>query len=159
MTVGATTDAILTKQGPVAGVWDFTLDSTGDIATADFFDTALLMSLFCKRRASGSEVPQSRFRNGWIGNESNSDGFEIGSKIWLFQQSRLDNDTLNGITSAAREGLQWLLDRKFLDSITVTTTVLNGAVTLQIDLFRPNSPVDRRFFSLWDASGVTSSEG
>lgn len=158
MTVATTTDAVLTQQGPVAGRWDITIDSTGDINTEDFFDTALLMSIFAERRASSSEVPDSRRRRGWIGNESNVDGFEIGSKVWLFEQARLNRDTLNGITTAAIDGLQWFLDRGFMVNLAIDTVLADGQVTLQIDIFRPNSKVDRRFFDLWDASGVTSSE-
>lgn len=158
MTVGKNTDAVLTKSGPVPGVWDFTLDDAGGINTDDFFDTALLMSIFAERRASASEVPNSQQRRGWIGNESNADGFEIGSKVWLFEQARLSHDTFNGITSAATDGLQWLIDDGFAINIVVNTLLISGTVTLQIDIFRPNSPVDRRFFDLWDASGVTSSE-
>lgn len=116
------------------------------------------MSIFAERRASSSEVPDSRRRRGWIGNESNLDGFEIGSKVWLFEQARLNRDTLNGITTAAVDGLEWFLDRGFMVNLAIDTVLVDGQVTLQIDIFRPNSKVDRRFFDLWDASGVTSSE-
>ncbi|MEE9222972.1 MAG: phage GP46 family protein [Nitrosomonadaceae bacterium] len=139
--------------------WDISIDETGDILTADFFDTSLLVSIFAEKRASESEVPDSRLRRGWIGNESFTDGFEIGSKIWLFEQARLNRDTFNGITSAAIDSLQWLLDDGFVLNLAVDTVLINGEVALQIDIFRPNSKVDRRFFSLWDASGVTSVEG
>ncbi len=156
MTVNATTDAVLSRTS--SAKWDLTIDATGDILTADFFDTAMLMSIFAEKRASESEVPESRFRRGWIGNESFSDDFEIGSKIWLFEQARLNRDTLNGITSAAIEGLEWFLNRQFAINLIVDTVLIEGVVTLQIDIFRPNSKVDRRFFSLWDGSGTTSSE-
>ncbi len=156
MTVNATTDAVLSRTNNAK--WDLTIDATGDILTADFFDTAILMSIYAEKRASESEVPESRFRRGWIGNESFTDDFEIGSKIWLFEQARLDRDTLNGITSAAIEGLQWFLNRGFALNLIVDTVLVEGKVTLQVDIFRPNSKVDRRFFSLWDGSGVTSSE-
>lgn len=163
MTINKTTDAVLGPRDigvlePNIIKWDLSIDATGDILTADFFDTSLLMSLYAEKRASESEVPDSRLRRGWIGNESFTDNFEIGSKIWLFEQARLDRDTLNGITSAAVEGLQWILNRRFAVNLAVDTVLLKGKVTLQIDIFRPNSKVDRRFFSLWDASGVTSSE-
>ncbi len=156
MTIDATTDAVLSRTE--IAKWDLTIDATGDILTADFFDTALLMSIYAEKRASESEVPQSRLRRGWIGNESFADGFEIGSKIWLFGQARLNRDTLNGITSAAIEGLQWFLNRGFAINLAIDTVLIEGKITLQIDIFRPNSKVDRRFFSLWDGSGVTSSE-
>lgn len=157
MTVGATTDAVLAATDLVK--WDISLDEEGDILTADFFDTALLMSIFCERRATASEVPNQRDRRGWIGNESFTEGFEIGSKIWLFSQARLTQDTLNGITSAAQEAFQWLIDGDFVENITATTSFVEGLATLDIEIFRANSPVDRRLFSLWDASGVTTNTG
>ncbi len=156
MTIEATTDAILSRTENAK--WDLTIDGTGDILTADFFDTAMLMSIFAEKRASESEVPESRFRRGWIGNESFTDDFEIGSKIWLFEQARIDRDTLNGITSAAIEGLEWFLTRGFALNLIVNTVLVAGTVTLEVEIFRPNSKVDRRFFDLWDGSGVTNSE-
>lgn len=158
MTVSKATDAILTKSGLVKQVWDFTLDDSGDINTDDFFDTAILMSLFAEKRATSSEVPDSVKRRGWIGNESNDDNFEIGSKIWLYEQARLDSDTLNGIKSAALDGLNWFIKRGYAVNFAADVALISGIVTLQIDIFRPNSPVDRRFFDLWSASGITSSE-
>lgn len=158
MTIQQTTDAKLTKtDGPVQGHWDFTLDSSGDIATEDFFDTSLLYSIFGERRASESEVLESQRRRGWIGNES-TPGFENGSKIWLFEQSRIDRDTLNGIQTAAQDGLKWLIEDGLAISTTSIATLQNGRVVLQIVVERPNSKVERRFFTLWENSGVTSSE-
>ncbi len=139
--------------------WDISLDSNGDILTEDFFDTAILVSLFAQRRASESEVLLSQLRRGWIGNESFENDFEIGSKIWLYEQARTSRDTMNGISAAASEGLQWLIDQGFAANINVATVIINGEVSLQIDISRPNSKVDRRFYSLWNASGVTSVEG
>ena len=49
MSVGKTTDAVLAADS--TGLYDFSLDASGDILTEDFFDTAILMSLFCERRA------------------------------------------------------------------------------------------------------------
>lgn len=139
--------------------WDISLDGSGDILTEDFFDTAILVSLFAQRRASESEVLLSHLRRGWIGNESFENDFEIGSKIWLYEQARTSRDTMNGISAAASEGLQWLIDQGFATNIDVATVLVDGEVNLQIDIFRPNSKVDRRFYSLWNASGVTSVEG
>lgn len=139
--------------------WDISLDSSGDILTEDFFDTAILVSLFAERRASESEVPLSHLRRGWIGNESFDNDFEIGSKIWLFEQARTTRDTMNGITAAAVEGVQWFINKGYAKNIDVATVLVNGEVNLQVDIFRPNSKVDRRFYDLWNASGVTKVEG
>ena len=169
MTINATTDAILnpnTFERVVGSVtvtdkvkWDISLDADGDIATQDFFDTSLLMSLFAEKRANAAEVPTTHLQRGWIGNESFDDEFEIGSKIWLYEQARLDIDTLNSIKSAARDGLQWYVDRDLLVGFTVSGIIINNGIDLNIELERENSVVERRFFRLWENSGVTENVG
>ena len=49
-------DAVLIES---ANGFDFNIGSNGDIETENFFDTAILMSIFCERRATASEVPES----------------------------------------------------------------------------------------------------
>lgn len=157
MAIEDSTDAVL---GPTTLVkWDISLDDEGDILTSGFFDTSLLVSLFCERRASASEVANPIGRRGWIGNESFVQGFQIGSKIWLFEQSRLAQNTLNNITSAAQESLQWLIDGAYVDNVIAKAVLSNDTITLNVEIFRANSPVDRRLFPLWDNSGVTSNSG
>ena len=135
------------------GLYDMQLGADGDILTEDFFDTALLMSIFCERRANSSEVVESHRRRGWIGNES-TPGFEIGSKLWLYEQARINRDTLNGIETVTRIGLQWFVDDNIAINITISTGLSNGSVVLQIDITRSGSKVDRRYFTLWDNTGV-----
>ncbi len=154
MTIAKTTDAKLSLN--TLGFVDFTLDSSGDIATEDFFDTSIVMSLFAEKRASNSEVPESRRRRGWIGNES-TPNFENGSKIWLFEQSKLTRTTLNEIETAAQDGLKWLIE----DGIAVSTESVASitgisSILLAITIRRTNSKVEKRFFELWDNSGITN---
>lgn len=151
MSVGKTTDAVLAPD--VTGVYDLSLDSGGDILTEDFFDTAILMSLFCERRAIASEMPASHLRRGWIGNES-TPGFEIGSKLWLFEQSRLTRATLNGINSVIKEGLRWMIDDGFALGVVVTSMLSqNNSIAVEVTITRPNSKVEKRYFDLWENTG------
>lgn len=147
-------DAVLV--GTSLTQFDFTANAEGDINTADFFDTAILVSLFEEKRASASEMPIAQRRRGWIGNES-TPNFERGSKLWLFEQARITQDTFNGITTAAQDGLQWLVDDEFASEIILDTVLLGGVPTLQVIISRPNSKVEKRFYSLWENSGVTNS--
>jgi len=146
------TDAVLTKNGRIAGLYDFSLTDDGDILTEDFFDTAILMSIFCEKRAADSEVPVSHLRRGWQGNES-TPGFEIGSKIWLFHQARIDRNTLNGINSAADESLQWMIDDNITISVRSESVFEDDAINLETEIERPNSKVEHRYFELWQNSG------
>lgn len=136
------------------GVYDLIIDSNGDFLSQDFFDTAIFVSLLSDRRANESEVLRPENRRGWIGNEDTPD-FEQGSKIWLFEQSRLTTNVLNDISSAAKDSLEWLVQDGFAKSIdsVIATRTLTG-VTLEVVIRRPNSEVDRRFYDLWENTAV-----
>lgn len=133
--------------------YDLSLDENGDLTNGDFFDTSLQYSLLGERRANASEVEISEFRRGWLGNE-NSD-FENGSKIWLFKQARLTRTTLNGLQTAASNGLSWLVEDRILKNVIVRALTRNGAVGLEITLVRFNSRVETRFFELWNNTGAS----
>lgn len=128
--------------------YDLVIDSNGDLASGDFFDSSLRYSIYGERRASPSEVPISEKRRGWLGNEGQD--FENGSKLWLFEQERLTREILNDIASTGFSALSWLVEDNILSSIEVSTVLQNGITFLVIDLFRFNSKVDRRFFQLWE---------
>ena len=146
------TDAVLSINATTQ-LYDITFDTDGDILTDDFFDTSLLYSLFGERRADPSEVVESQLRRGWIGSEGKD--FENGSKLWLFSQARITRTNLNRIEDEARKALQWLVDDGFVVSVDeVTATAKNGTVTLEIVIRRSRSSVERRFFELWQNTGI-----
>ncbi len=139
--------------GDEASGYDIALDDNGDIETADQLDTALFMSLFCERRATDTETPASHLRRGWIGNESTPD-FEVGSKLWLYEQARLSLDTINGIKSAAKSALIWMIEDNIAIRVVVAVSLSNqNSITVTITITRPNSKVERRFFELWQNTG------
>jgi phage gp46-like protein len=90
----------------------------GDFEQMQGLDTAILMSLTCERRANSSEVSLPQYRRGWVGNEINGFAdFEYGSKLWLLEQARATQNTLNDAVTHAQNALQWLVDDGFADSI------------------------------------------
>lgn len=134
-------------------IYDINFDSDGDFETDAFFDTALLMTIFCEQRASEQEMPVPQQRRGWIGNES-TPGFEIGSKVWLFEQARLNRTTMNGIKTALTNGLSWLGDINSVVSYDVEVSLdVNNNLQVQVSIFRSNSQIDNKFFTLWNNSG------
>lgn len=146
MTVGI--DACLQELS--GQLYDIQIGIDGDILSEDFFDSAIIVSMFAERRANESEVLESRARRGWIGNESTPD-FEIGSKLWLYEQSRLTSSVISGIGIEVRKSLQWLVDDGFAESIdAVLPIVTSTGVNLEVTIRRPNSLVDKRHFVLWD---------
>ena len=143
------------------GAYDFQLADDGDILTADAFDAAIIVSLFTDARADVSEVQVSEQRRGWIGNES-TPGFELGSKLWLYSQSRLTQSVLNGVVDAAQACLQWFVtdsipatDTTIANAVRASASVTGGTLKLLIEIDRPSSEVEKRYFDLWDNTGVT----
>lgn len=146
------TDVVLTID-PTTQLYDISIGADGDIVTDDFFDTSLLYSLLGERRADSSEVVEPQLRRGWIGSEGKD--FENGSKLWLFEQARLTRTNLNRIEDEARKALQWMVDDGFVISVDqVTATNKNGKVVLEIVIRRSRSEVERRFFDLWQNTGL-----
>ncbi len=145
------TDAILTLNNDC--IYDISIDANGQIETDDFFDTSLLYSILGERRALEAQVSEPQQRRGWIGNEGKD--FENGSLLWLFEQARLTQSNLNDIRDEVKNRTQWLVDDGFAVSIDeVEVSVKNGTVELNITIRRTRSLVVRRFFKLWENTGI-----
>lgn len=142
-------DLALTQDG--RGNFDIGINPlTGDFLLTDGFDTALVMSLFCERRADASEVPTAELRHGWWGNTVGPEGFEIGSKLWLLDQARKTQATLNKAIDYARDSLQWLVTDGHLVSVDVSAEFTVRGITLNIKLNRSNSATETRSYELWE---------
>ena len=74
--------------------------------------------------------------------------------MWLYYQARAISATANGIDSAAREGLQWLLDDGYANRIDVKSDVYADSVLLDVTISIVNKPVETRNFELWQNTGV-----
>lgn len=136
-------------------LFDIALDDNGDLLTVNSFDTALKMSLFCERRATSAEESVPQLRRGWIGNEaSDVTEFEMGSKLWLLMQSRLDQNILNEAIDYTQQCLQWLIDDKLLKSLDVVGNRTIDKIILQIKLFRFNGRTDSFLFTIWNNTGT-----
>ena len=156
----AASTGIDAKLRVVDGYFDIQLNSDGDIETEDAFDTAFVVSLFTDKRAAPSQVQQSERRRGWIGNES-TPGVEIGSLIWLFtDMARLTRTTINATSDAAAKSLAWMKEDGVLHSSGSVKAVVSQTspvgVGLVVDVARPGSASVRKFFSLWENTGVNS---
>lgn len=142
-------DALLTNA--TGGYYDFQLDATGDIATRESFDTAILYSLFGERRATADEMPTPQLRRGWIGNDAD---FENGSKLWLFTQARLTRTNLNRIEDEAKKALQWLVDDGLAVAIDdVRAYVASGRPFLDVTIRTSRDNIANNTFDLWELTG------
>ena len=134
---------------------DLSIAPDGDIATEDAFDTFITVALMTDQRADPSEMGPSERRRGWIGNEHTA-GFEMGSKLWiLVDQPRLTGRVINEIQAEAVRALQSLVDEGFAEAIRGAEVVLSGTgASLVVLIERDPSQVEKRFFQLWENTGV-----
>ncbi len=149
-------DVKLLNLAGFSGNWDLQLDSDGDIASEDSFDAAIVVSLFSDKRADASQVGPQELRRGWIGDES-TPGFQIGSRLWLFNQERLTRSTLNRLAEEARESLQWMIDEGHAKSVDATAErgAAVGQVILEVQIGKPHpESVETLLFDLWSKTGV-----
>lgn len=137
-----------------SGIYDLIIGPDGDLQGKDSFDTAILISVFCERRADESEVPLNSNRRGWWGNTLSSvPGFEIGSKIWLLYQSRLTNVQLNLCKTYLSNALQWLVDDGYSQVISVDGTIVSSAINVTIDINVLRDNVKTPSLNLWINTG------
>ena len=147
-------DAKLQLRGNL--IYDIQVGPDGDIETEDSLDTAILVSLFSDRRVSESEQPSEYKRRGWVGNES-TPGIQIGSRVWLYDQARITNTTLSGISDAASDCLQWMVDQGIAKGVSATATATSTGVSLNVSITRPTSEVEQRFYDLWNNTATGES--
>ncbi len=131
------------------GYFDISIDDDGDILTDDSFVTAILMTIYCEKRALPSEVPEASRRRGWIGNES-TPGFEIGSKLWTYYQERLTVTTLEEMAAQLERDSQWFIDEGLLESVSANAVFNAAEVGVELSFRRHQSETETRYFKLWD---------
>lgn len=135
------------------GVYDWAIGDDGDFVPTYGFDSSLLNSALNERRASVDEQPNAQRRRGWAGNETSDEpGFEEGSKLWKFYQSRANTQTKNGAADALRDGLAWL-SPDFAAGTTITGKLTPSGLELEATTIRKDGKVDKVYLRLWELTG------
>lgn len=138
------------------GIWDISLDENGDLKGTNSFDTAILMTLYCERRADESEIADVSQRRGWWGNIlSKISGFEIGSKLWLLNQARNTQDNLNYGITYLQTAFNWFVTSGYAKKIQVTGKISNDTgMSFNIKIFTGNDNTASPLYALWKSTGV-----
>lgn len=137
------------------GLYDFVIEGN-EFASAGGFETAIPVSLFTDARAPAALVSEPRYRRGWIGNLMTAATMrQLGSILWVLDQSRITQERLNVARLAAQDAFQWMIDdgvalNVFVD---VTQTASTGfIITIQIT---DTSNVVSRYQTLWRATDAS----
>ena len=140
------------------GYFDIDIGDDGDLKKEQGFDTNIIMSLFCERRATPNEVVNPLLRRGWWGNTiADQRGFEVGSKLWLLEQSKLTTGVVNLAQQYGQDAIEWLVTDNFIKSVNVTTrpsyNAGNPNIEIRIDLIRKDNKIEYKYFSVWESTG------
>lgn len=127
----------------------------GDFKSTEGLDTSILMSLLIDKRASESEVSEPRRRRGWIGNEQNDQAdYQIGSKIWLKEQSRITTQTANECADYAFDSLKWMIDDNLVKNVTVNGRIVDEKIQIEVIFQRFDNQIFSDQYVLWENTGI-----
>lgn len=114
---------------------------------------AVIISLFSWRRAERGDLLPSTDRMGWWGDTyPPAENDRIGSRLWLLTREKITAETLARAKEYAEEALQWMLDDKVAESVTVEVERHGlDRVALGIRLVRGDlTELNIRFADLWN---------
>lgn len=137
------------------GLYDFVIEGN-EFASAGGFETAIPVSLFTDARAPAALVSEPRYRRGWIGNLMTAATMrQLGSILWVLDQSRITQETINVARLAAQDAFQWMIDDG--EALGVNVDVENNAkgrfvITINIT---DTSNVVSRYQTLWRATDAS----
>ena len=123
----------------------------GDFKLTDGLDTAIVLSFFTDGRADSSEVSEPILRRGWIGNEQNENEDDyFGSKLWLLDQARINDETSNRSTSFSQDALSWMLDSGYVTKLNIDSEIINkDKIRINIVFTTTNNKTESRQYDLW----------
>ena len=137
------------------GLYDLVIDGN-QFASAGGFETAIPVSLFTDARAPAALVSEPQNRRGWIGNLLTSTTMrQLGSILWILDQARITQETLNIARLAAQDAFQWMVDDSVALGVLVDVAIgkkSGSIITIQIT---DTSNVVSRYRTLWRATNVS----
>lgn len=133
--------------------YDFNIVN-GDIEAVGDFKTAIEVSLFSDARADRTQIYLPEKRRGWIGDAATTiEGQNYGSLLWLVQQERLTQSTLNKCVSFVRDALQWMIDQGQASAVDVTGSIVpTKGVAINIQITAVSGNTENHYVSLWEAT-------
>lgn len=137
-----------------SGYYDISI-TEGDFTLIDGLDTAIELSLFVDKRADESEVAEASLRRGWIGNEQSEDPeYELGSKLWLIEQARSIQNTLNKAIDYSRDCLNWMIPDNLIKDLTVDGSISDDKITINNTFVRFDNSTFNKQFVLWENTTI-----
>lgn len=126
-----------------------------DLLADDGLETAVILSLFCDRRAQPEDgVPLGDDPRGWWGDSyADVPGDAIGSRLWLLAREKQLPSVAQRAQAYASEALAWLVEDGVASDVQVTASWLaTGMLGLAVAIERPTQPpFNRQYQYVWSA--------
>lgn len=138
------------------GNYDIAIGPSGDFELSPGMDSIIAMSLLTDGRADASEVVDPLRRRGWVGDlYLDEQQASSGSKLWLFEQERRTNTTLNGILAEVDNALSFMVTQGLLSAVTpsIVPRGVSGAA-LRVVVTAVDGATEQLFFDLWANTGA-----
>jgi phage gp46-like protein len=128
----------------------------GDIAKDEGLETAVLISLYTDRRVTVAELPPNETdQGGWWADTFEQEGDGTGSKIWLLNKSKANDQTIAQMETYAAEALQWMIDDGVARSISIEASYdENKNLLLEISVTKPTGDEPNVYSLLWDGQNL-----
>lgn len=136
-------------------VADGTIDlvvENGDLKGDEGLETSALISMFTDQRIRDDEVPPGEIskRGWWADMFAKIDNDVIGSKLWLYDRSKITLSNMTLIQDQVEAAFAWMLQDGVADSVSATV-LRDGTYGLKItvQITRPSGQADK-YSVLWD---------
>jgi phage gp46-like protein len=137
------------------GLYDLVVD--GNLfASAGGFETAIPVSLFTDARAPAALVAEPQNRRGWIGNLMTAQTMrQLGSILWVLDQTRITQETMNIARLAAQDAFQWMIDDGVALAVLVDVVRASQSGIIVHIQITDTSNVVSRYQTLWRATDAS----
>lgn len=137
------------------GAFEIVIEN-GDFANEPGFDTNIWVSLFSDSRADVSQVIIPEYRRGWLGNiVTDVPERQLGSFLWLVEQRRLNQDSLNEVIDYIRKALQWIVDDGVALKIEVDGDIVpRTGIAASILITSKDGVTSDHYIELWRLTGA-----
>lgn len=132
----------------------------GDLKADNGFETAVLISLFTDGFVDLEDLPEGETNpRGWWGDAvSNVNTDQIGSKLWLFDRSKIIENTESGLETFAKAALKWMIEDGIAATVSaVATRIDKTRIDLSIEIVKPTGE-STPFQFIWDGQDLKRQE-
>jgi len=138
---------ILLTQNEDDYIFDIDFDTNGDFLLTEGLETAIFMSLFCEKRADSSEIVAPEYRRGdWSNILNDINNYEVGSKLWLLEVARIEQEALNTGINEIEESLNWLIEDSIANERSANGEISGNSITYNIKIEKENNEFETYYF-------------